>query len=147
MIKLNVDYKYVKDAYHYLSYTCMFPIDKKYGLYCDMIDKDGNKVKTVETLKVGKADYSGPMNSGNAATRALIYGYTDERYSFDVRVNTYADSLENQTNKFKTAFWDMNTSSNKLYFSKFDDSKASKIDAGTELHTECIWQFVFTEDK
>ncbi len=145
-IKLNVDYNYIKDTYHYLSYTCMFPIDKKYGLYCDMIGKDGKLLKTIETLKVGKADYSGPMNSGNAATRARIYGYTDKRYQFDVRVNTFADSLENQTNKFKTAFWDMNTSSNKLYFSKFDESKSSKIPAGTEYHTECVWQFVFEKD-
>ena len=145
-IKLNVDYNYIKDTYHYLSYTCMFPIDKKYGLYCDMIDKDGKLLKTIETLKIGKADYSGPMNSGNAATRARIYGYTDKRYQFDVRVNTFADSLENQTNAFKTAFWDMNTSSNKLYFSKYDQNKSSKIPAGTEYHTECIWQFVFEKD-
>ena len=145
-IKLNVDYKYIKDTYHYLSYTCMFPIDKKYGLYCDMIGKDGNLIRTIETLKVGKADYSGPMNSGNAATRVRIYGYTDKRYQFDVRVNTYADSLENQKNSFKTAFWDMNTSSNKLYFSKFDQNVSTKIPAGTEYHTECIWQFVFEKD-
>ena len=145
-IKLNVDYNYVKDTYHYLSYTCMFPIEKKYGLYCDMIGKDGNLIKTIETLKVGKADYSGPMNSGNAATRVRIYGYTDKRYQFDVRVNTFADSLENQKNTFKTAFWDMNTSSNKLYFSKYDQNKSSKIPAGTEYHTECIWQFVFEKD-
>ena len=124
----------------------MFPIDKKYGLYCDMIDKNGNKIKTIETLKVGKADYSGSMNSGNAATRARIYGYTDARYQFDVRVNTYADALENQKNSFKTAFWDMNTSSNKLYFSKFDQNTSSKIKAGTEYHTECVWQFVFVPD-
>ncbi len=145
-IKLNVDYNYIKDTYHYLSYTCMFPIDKKYGLYCDMIDKKGNLIRTIETLKVGKADYSGPMNNGNAATRVRIYGYADKRYQFDVRVNTFAHSLENQINQFKTAFWDMNTTSNKLYFSKFDQNVATKIPLGTEYHTECVWQFVFEPD-
>ena len=145
-IKLNVDYNYVKDTYHYRSYTCMFPIDKKYGLFCDMNGKDGDLIRTVETLKVGKADYSGPMNDGNAATRARIYGYADKRYQFDVRVNTYSDSLENQKNKFKTAFWDMNTTTNKLYFSKYDANTSSLIKAGTEYHTECIWQFVFEKD-
>ena len=145
-IKLNVDYNYIKDTYHYLSYTCMFPIDKKYGLYCDMIDKNGDLIRTIETLKVGKADYSGPMNNGNAATRVRIYGYEDKRYQFDVRVNTFKDALENQKNQFKTAFWDMNTNTNKLYFSKYDTNTSTKIKEGTEFHTECIWQFIFEED-
>jgi len=145
-VKLNVDYNYLQDTYHKLSYTGMFPIDKKYGLYCDMVGTDGNIIKTIETSKVGKADYSGPMNDKNAANRVHIYGYTDPRYRFDIRVNTFEDSLDSMKNSFKTAFWDMNTGHNKLYFSKYDANTATLVPAGTKFSTECIWLFVFDED-
>ena len=97
----------------------MLPINKKYGLWCEMYDNNGKLLKTIETLKVGAADYSGPSNSGNAASRAVIYGYADPRYQFDVRVTTYEDSLDKCQGDYKTAFWDMNTTDNKLYFTKF----------------------------
>lgn len=145
-IMLNVDYDYIKDVYYQLSYTCMFPIDKQYGLYCDMYDTEGNKIKHIETLKVGAADYSGKQYSGNAASRAHIYGYVDQRYQFNVFVNTLNDSVENFKNAFKTSYWDMNTTSNKIYFSKYNTNSYTKISAGTESHTECGWQFVFDEN-
>ena len=145
-VRLNVDYKYVKEVYHGVSYTGMFPIAKKYGLYADMIDKDGNFVRTVVTSEVGKADYSGPMNSGNRATRAIIYGKNDSQYQFDVHVNTYEDSLESQRNSFLTAFWDMNTTQNKLYFSKCDTNNPVQYPVGKEVHTECVWRFMYDAD-
>lgn len=145
-IKLNVGYKYTSDCYCRLSYTCMFPINKQYGLYCDMIDADNNIIKTIETLKVGAADYSGAMNDGNAATRAIIYGYVDDRYKFDVRVTTPEDSLDGQKNSFKTAFWDMNTTDNKLYFSKYDANTPTLVKSGTEFSTECYWCFRIDEE-
>ncbi|MBO5869819.1 MAG: hypothetical protein J6Q89_03620, partial [Clostridia bacterium] len=145
-IKLNVDYDYLKDVYYDLSYTCMFPINKQYGLYCDMYDQAGNKIKHIETKKVGAADFSGPTYNGNAATRAHIYGYVDPRYQFNVTINTPADSLANFENSYKTSYWDMNTTHNKLYFSKFWTDRPTKVAGGTQLHTECVWQFVFDED-
>ena len=142
-VKLNVDLDYVMDVWHGVSYTCMFPIDKKYGLYADMFSKEGELLTTIVTAEVGKSDYSGPMNSGNKATRALIYGKNNSQYQFDVRVNTYEDSLESQRHPFLTAFWDMNTNSNKLYFSKGNNDKLVYYKAGTQVHTEAIWQFVY----
>ncbi len=142
-VRLNVDLDYVKEVYHGVSYTCMFPIAKKYGLYADMYDKDGKFVRTVETAEIGKADYSGPMNSGNKATRAILYGKNDSQYQFDIHINTYEDSLESQRNSFLTAFWDMNTTQNKLYFSKGDNTNLVKYEAGKQVHTECVWQFVY----
>ena len=141
-VRLNVDLDYVKEVYHGVSYTCMFPVAKKYGLYADMFDKDGNMLRTVETAEIGKADYSGPMNSGNKATRALIYGKNNSQYQFDIHINTYEDSLESQRNAFLTAFWDMNTDSNKLYFSK-GDTTFVKYPVGKQVHTECVWQFIY----
>ena len=144
-VRLNVDLDYVKEVYHGISYTCMFPIAKKYGLYADMYDKNGNFVRTVETAEVGKADYSGPMNSGNKATRAVLYGKNNSQYQFDIHVNTYEDSLESQRNSFLTAFWDMNDTQNKLYFSK-GNNPLVKYEVGKQVHTECVWQFVYDKD-
>lgn len=145
-IKLNVDYKYVKDVQHNRSYTCMLPINKKYGLWCEMYNNDGKLLRTIETLKVGAADYSGPSNSNNKASRAVIYGYVDPRYQFDVRVTTFEDSLDQNRGDYKTAYWDMNTTDNKLYFTKFSNSEKRLLKAGTEFHTECFWLFKFVED-
>ncbi len=144
-IKLNVDYDYTQNCYFWLSYTCMFPISKKWGLYCDMIDADGKLIRTIETLKVGAADYSGNMNNGNSATRAIVYGYEDTQYKFDVRVNTVRESLDNLSNSFKTAFWDMNTTDNKLYFSKYDQNTPTLVNKGTKLSTECVWAIVIED--
>ena len=145
-IKLNVDYKYVKDVKHYRSYTCMFPISKKYGLWCDMYDNEGNLVRSIETLKVGKADYSGKSYDKNVATRAVVYGYVDPRYQFDIRVTTFEDSLEKGDGDYRTAYWDMNTSSNKLYFTKWNNTNAKMLKAGTEYHTESYWVFKYVPD-
>lgn len=142
-IKLNVDYNYVKDVQLNRSYTCMMPINKKYGLWCEMYNEKGELLKTIETLKVGAADYSGPSNSGNKACRALVYGYVKPEYQIDVRVNTINDSLDNYNGDYKTAFWDMNTTDNKLYFTRFSNSVRKDIPAGTQYHTECIWLFKY----
>ncbi len=145
-IKLNVDYKYVSDAAHNQSYTCMFPITKKYGLYCDMYDRNGGFIKSVITPEEN-SNYSGSHNSGNYATRALIYGKNNSQYQFDVRVNTLQDSLEGQINNYRTAFWDMSTS-NKLYFTKYPmgEYATPTITAGTEYHTECVWMFRYVPE-
>ena len=144
-IKLAVDYEYLKDAYYGLSYTCMFAIEKKYGLYCAFMD-DEDLLFVAETLKVGAADYSGKQYSGNAATRCVIWGYGGrEKYKFDVRVLTPETSCNNYDNGSKVFFWDMNTNSNKLYFSKWDGRAQDKMTAGDTVHTECMWTFYIDE--
>ncbi len=145
-IKLNVDFEYVKDTQHYHSYQAMFPIDKKYGLWCEMYDREGNLLDTIETLKVGAADYSGKEYNGYPATRVLLYGHADPRYQFDLRINTPTDSVGNFANTYKTCIWDMNTTSNKIYFSKYGVKSPDTVKAGTEVHTEMIWLFKFVPD-
>ncbi len=146
-IKLNVDYKFVKDTRQARSYNCMFPIDKRYSIYCDMIDKNGDIIKTITSRPYGDtsiANYAGPHNDGNNATRAVVYSKDYPYYQFDIRVNTYKDSLnEHQNATYKTSYWDMNSTHNKLYFTKYGDSEDMKVlqKAGTEYHTECIWLF------
>ena len=40
------------------------------------------------------------------------------------------------------AILNMNTTHNKLYFSKFEESSPTKVTAGTQWHTTCRWTFV-----
>ncbi len=149
MIKLNVDYLYTRDTYHARNYSCMFPINKTYGQYCDMIDKDGNLLTTIETVPYGDttyAPYCGPQNSGNAATRAIVYS-ENSPYIFDMRINTFKDSVNEFKNAaYKTSFWDMNYYYNKLYFTRFDEGKKVLHAKNSEVHTECIWMFTYNED-
>ncbi len=145
-IKLNVDFKYLKDTQHYHSYLAMFPIDKKYGLWCEMYDREGELLTTIETLKVGKADYSGKEYNDFPATRVLLYGHADPRYQFDLRINTPTDSVGDFANTYKTCIWDMNTNTNKIYFSKHGVKSPDTVKAGTEVHTEMIWLFKFVPD-
>lgn len=144
-IRLAVDYHYIKDTYYRKSYTCMMPIEKKLGLYCAGIGKDGKLAFVYETTKKGiKPDYSGTTWQGKEAVRCIIFGYDSEApYRVDVRVLTPDTSIDN--NKSKLMFWDMNSSSNKLYYSKYDDSdyNKGKEAAGTDIHTECQWTYFY----
>ena len=76
----------------------------------------------------------------------MIWGYGGrEKYKFDVRVLTPATSCNNYDNNFKVSFWDMNTTSNKLYFSKCDGRAQDVVKAGATIHTECMWTFYIDE--
>ncbi|HAN21898.1 MAG: hypothetical protein A2Y15_06170 [Clostridiales bacterium GWF2_36_10] len=140
-ITLDVSFKYTKDCYKQLSYTCMFPVDKKYGLYCAFVDSDNNVIDVIETTKVGKADYTGPFLGQLAADRCVIWGYVNPNYKFDINVTTVTDSCDDFKNSYKTFYWDMNITSNKLYFSKYDSQTATLVKAGSEFNTHSAWTF------
>ncbi len=143
-VKLNVDYLFVKDTRMNRSYNCMFPVSKQYGLTCEMYDAEGNLLTTIETPKEN-SNFNGNHNSGNKATRAVIYGYEKPEYRFHVYINTVADSADGFKGDYKTAFWDMSTS-NKLYFTKFSNGSITTVKEGTEFHTECVWVFEYVAE-
>jgi hypothetical protein len=140
-IRLDVSYEYTKDCNHYLSYTCMFPVDKQYGLYCSFISPKNKLMNSIETLKVGAADYSGAFLGKKASNRCIIWGYVKPEYKFEIKVNTAADSCDNFKNSNKTFYWDMNTTHNKLYFSKYELSTPTLVKKGTKLNTSSMWTF------
>ncbi|MEG1742557.1 MAG: hypothetical protein RR246_00120 [Clostridia bacterium] len=140
-ITLDVAYKFIEDCYFNLSYTCMFPIPKTLGLYIQFRNDDGT-YETIKTSKVGSPSYDGPMYKGHAASSCLIYGYEQTEYSFLVEVFTKKDSLEDFNSNFKTAYWDMNATTNKLYFGKFDENVRTHITKGTEWNTSCAWSLL-----
>ncbi|HAN21899.1 MAG: hypothetical protein A2Y15_06165 [Clostridiales bacterium GWF2_36_10] len=143
-ITLEVTYDYIKDTYHGLSYTCMFPVAKTHGLYITFNNIDGT-TKTVETLKVGAADYSGPQHGKTNAMNCKIWGYVDPTWTFDVEVYSQKDSCDNFKNANKTFYWDMNTTHNKLYFSKY--SNADLVKAGSRFDTKSSWTFYIDESN
>ena len=145
-ITLDCDYEFLTDMEFSLSYTCMFPVNKSVGLYCLFRNIDGTE-NYVETMEVGKADYSGPMYKNNAAAECVIWGKKNTDYAFVVKVDTVKDSLDNFRNGSKTFYWDMNTSSNKLYFSRFPDSTYEKVEKGTQWHTSCSWTVFCLDEK
>lgn len=137
-ITLDCDFEFITDMEFSLSYTCMFPVQKTVGLYCLFRNTDGTE-NFVETLEIGKADYSGTMYKDNAALECVIWGKKNTDYAFVVQVNTPADSVDGFRNMAKTFYWDMNTTTNKLYFSRFPDNGYEKITAGTKWHTSSAW--------
>ena len=145
-IYLDVSYDFVKDFWFQLSYTCMFPVPKTHGLYIDFLNDDGTTAK-VASLKVGASDYSGPYYGKTAAAAAHIYGYKDTQYSFLVQVYTRGDSVEGFKGSHKLFYWDMNGGENKLYFSKFDDGRNTKVASGTHWDTSCSWTLLIDDEK
>ena len=144
-ITLDCDFELITDMEFSLSYTCMFPVPKTVGLYCLFKNTDGTEA-FVETLEVGKADYSGTMYKDNAALECVIWGKKNTDYAFVVQVSTPEDSVDNFKNMSKTFYWDMNTTTNKLYFSRFHDSSYEKVNAGTKWHTSSAWTVFCLED-
>lgn len=143
-ITLEVSYDYIKDCYHGMSYTCMFPIAKTHGLYIIFNNID-DTTDTFKTLKVGAADYSGPSLGKTNAMSCKIWGYVDPSYTFDVEVYSLKDSCDSFKNADKTFYWDMNTTHNKLYVSKYGN--ATLVKAGSRFDTKSSWTFYLDENN
>ncbi len=145
-IFLDVTYDFVKDCWYQLSYSCMFPVPKTHGLYIDFLNDDGTTAKAA-SLKVGAADYSGPFYGNLPASAAHIYGYKDTEYSFLIQVYTKNDSVDGFRNANKLMYWDMNTNENKLYFTKFDSNKSTKVASGTHWENSCSWTLLVNDEE
>jgi len=143
-ILLDCDYNYVLDCYHWMSYTCMFPICKEYGLYADFYSGT-ELLGSCETSKIGKSDYSGPFYKGYAADRVVMRGYVDDKYKVEATIRTVDTSANNFNNASKTMYWDMNTSQNKLYFTKYNENTPTLVKAGTQFTTSCSWLLIKDE--
>ena len=79
------DYEIVQDTYFTLSYPTMFPINKDYGTRIIYNLENGNTDEWT-TSKIGKSDYPGPMDKGNAAMSVIIFGHKDPRYTFNIKI-------------------------------------------------------------
>lgn len=145
VLTLDVDYNYVRDSYFYMSYTCMFPIHKPYGRHSRFYHTDGTTHESFTTDGTVYEPYGNHYDSGNAALKVTFWGEKHPTWKFDVEVFTPYDSTNNFDNNSKTMIWDMNTSSDKLYVSKYESGVASLIKAGEKRHTQSSWTFYVGE--
>ncbi len=140
-ISLAVSYEYTKDCYHWLSYTCMFPVWKNYGRYITFFDADGSNLGKVTTQAANDPAFEGAFYRGYEATTCIITGDTNPEYKFMIKVDTVTDSLDDFKNDDKTFYWDMNAAQNKLYYSKYNSAAPTLVEAGTKYDTYSTWVF------
>jgi hypothetical protein len=140
-IELVVDYKFIKDCKFNLSYTCMFPVSRDYGIHASFYNNNGTvgsvNAKTKEQYNY--TDFAGPYLGQLPATKVKIWGDTNPEYTFDVQVYDVNTSCNKFKNTEKTFLWDMSASSTKLYFSKF--GAGDTVKAGTNWQTKSSWAF------
>ncbi|PKM62608.1 MAG: hypothetical protein CVU97_04440 [Firmicutes bacterium HGW-Firmicutes-21] len=140
-ISLDVSYEYTQDCYHWLSYTCMFPVWKNYGRYCYFFNEEKESIGSVKTYKQSDPSFKDTFYKGYKATTCIIKGDINPEYRFRVIVSTVTDSLDDFKNPDKTFYWDMNQSQNKLYFSKYRSDTPTLEKAGTKFDTHSTWIF------
>ncbi|PKM62609.1 MAG: hypothetical protein CVU97_04445 [Firmicutes bacterium HGW-Firmicutes-21] len=145
-ITLEVNYELTQNTYFGLSYTAMFPVHKNYGRYCKFLAEDGTDLGTVTTLPANDPNYTSKFYYNKAATTCIIWGDTNPEYKFAVQIYTVKDSVDNFKNYEKTFYWDMNSTQNKLYFSRYNSSSATLVQAGTKMDTKTSWTF-YIEDN
>lgn len=144
-ITFEADCEFIRDVYMGRSYTCMFPVSKQYGQFAEFYKLDGSVEKAQTTLEGVKPDYSGPYIGRTDAMRVVMYGPKNPSYKFDVRVYSLADASDFFSNGDKTFVWDMNSTHNKLYFSKFDTGAPTLMQAGQRTSNKSTWTFTVEE--
>lgn len=145
---LECDYDFIRDAFFNLSYTAMFCIPKTSGNHIIYNNADGTTKEFSTALsgtKSGK-DYGGDFDKGNAAASVEMYGDSNPGFRMHVEVYDPETMCDGFRYADKTMFWDMNSSQNKLYFCKFDNSKAHKVETGTHWDTLTRWSFYRADD-
>lgn len=144
-ITFEADCEFIRDVYMGRSYTCMFPVSKQYGQFAEFYRLDGSVEKVETTLEGVKPDYSGSFLGQTDAMRVVLYGPKNPDYKFDVQVYSLEDASDFFSNGDKTFIWDMNSSHNKVYFSKFDTGAPTLMEAGRRTSNKSTWTFTVGE--
>lgn len=135
-ITLKSDFLFTQDVYMGTSYICMFPVQKKIGQNFWFKEK-GHVFRTPSTGITYSID-GNDNYLGNEATKYVsIWGEEDDRYAFNVWIRDQG-IIDDFQNTMKVFVWDMDKSSNKLYFSKYNNNY-EKIVKGTVWHNMQGW--------
>ena len=132
-----------RHTYFQMSYTCMMPIMKQYGNWTKFYNEDGTE-KLVQTPLVGTNNYGSVFNDGNNATKVEMWGEQYPAYHMTMQIYNPEDQFYRSTDYVK--LWDMNPSSNKLYFSSFPLGTATRVRKGTEWDFRTSWSFSYQPD-
>ncbi len=140
---LECDYDFIKDAVFNLSYTGMFCVPKTSGNHIIYNNIDGTTKQFDTALRGTKSgtNFGGDFDYGNPAMSVEIFGDNTPEYRMHVEIYDQEVMADNFQSREKTFYWDMSETQNKLYFSKFDNTKAHKVDKGTHWDTLIRWSF------
>lgn len=132
-----------RHTYFQMSYTCMMPIMKQYGNWTKFYNVDGTE-KLVQTPLVGTNNYGSVFSDGNNATKVEMWGEQYPAYHMTMQIYNPEDQFYRTTDYVK--LWDMNPSSNKLYFSSFASGLPTRVRKGTEWDFRTSWSFSYQPD-
>ena len=132
-----------RNTYFQMSYSCMMPIMKQYGNWTKFYNEDGTE-KLVQTPLTGTSNYGNNFSNGNNATKVEMWGEQYPAYHMTMQIYNPEDMFYRSTDYVK--LWDMNPSSNKLYFSSFALGTAKLVRKGTEWDFRSSWSFSYQPD-
>ena len=139
-IELNVTYYFPKDAYLYLSYTCMLPLPAGMAKTSELYLEN----KSAQVIDFSNANITGSsttIHSGYPANVVEFNGITKNGNDFSITTEVYTlkDSCDNFNSNFKTAIYNLESAGIKLYFGKYDEFEKVAIPKGTQWHTKSSW--------
>lgn len=132
-----------QDTFFKITYSCMFPVSKNYGNYILFHNDDGT-TKLVKTPLTGKSNYGNNFSNYNKACKVTLFGEKAPGHRMTVQIYNPEDMMLNSDRY--AMLWDMNPTSNKLYFSSFTNSKSTKMPKGTEWTYCSSWSFSYDPD-
>ena len=151
LITLSCTFDFVKDCYFYTSYTTMCPVSKQMGYRSVLTYTDGTTGEYLSDYfekNPGAENFVGYYFSGNAAQICDFYPQYDNGSYFRIAIYNPEDMTDNFSNTRKTFVWDMSSTQNKVYFSRFDDNKSELVTSGTHWDTLASWEVIFeAEDE
>lgn len=136
-ITLKTNFEFTSDIFMGTSYVCMLPTSKNYGRYA-LFKESGNVYTTPSEGETYTTNSFENFLGKEASTTVEVWGDAKPSYKFITSIRD-SEMVDNFTNEFKTFYWDLNKYGNKLYFSKFDNENAQKIEKGTKWENYCEW--------
>lgn len=126
-VNLDCEITFTRDVKMSLSYTAMASVNKDFSRYCFF--DNGMYVSTEP-----KGSVSNKYMGNVSATLCQMSG-DDNTVKVNVGIYKPKDMTDNFSNRDKVFLWDMTEDFNKLYFSKYDMTRLTRVEAGT------VWNF------
>lgn len=143
-IELETNFEFTSDVLMKASYVCMFPVSKTYGKNI-LFTNSGNIYSTPECGQTLTTDNFNNFLGKEEATSVEIWGDKKPFYKFEVSIRD-KEMVNNFDNDLKTFYWDLDNGINKLYFSKFDSAKYTKVCSGTKWKNNAVWKLTINRN-
>ncbi|HPE96159.1 MAG TPA: hypothetical protein PLT66_08860 [Bacillota bacterium] len=145
-VTLGCTFDFTREMYFYMSYTTMFPISKTAGyrtVYNHTDKTTAEYLSTYYEKNPSAANFTGYFDYGHEAESVDIYPKVENNTHFHIEIYRSDDMTGGFDNSQKTFLWDMSSTQNKLYFSRFTMDSATRVEAGTHWYTLASWEFIY----